>query len=166
MKYNYYNYLYFIEIQGNHEDDEEEVIVDDDVTDEEPFYNKTKSFFDNISCDGKKDDIVRMRWKEEKKLNTETFGTAGYYRRGRGRGGFNNFRGRGGGFRGQNNNMGGQMSARGGYRGYQRRNNNDWINYEYNYNAQQNHGPSHQNRRGQQTSNRSAHVKVEVNMRY
>ena len=54
-----------------------------------------------------------------------------------------------------------QNQNRGGYRGY-RRNNSDWINYEYNYVGNQNQGQTTQNRRGQQTSNRSHHVQVEV----
>lgn len=67
-------------------------------------YDKTKSFFDSISCDAKersegKD--IRPNWKAERQVNTETFGQAAVrysdYRgrfRGRGRGGF--YRGRGG----------------------------------------------------------------------
>jgi protein LSM14 len=57
---------------------------------QEPFYDKTKSFFDNISCEAKeklKGPKPRNQyWKVERKLNMETFGTAG--KRYRGRGGF------------------------------------------------------------------------------
>ena len=96
-----------------------------------------------------------MRWKEEKKLNCETFGTTGYYRRGRGRGNMNNYRGRGG-MRGQTRGGGGGM---GGYRGY-RRNNSDWINYEYNFNDQ-NNGQS--NRRIHKNKNpHSSQAEIEV----
>ncbi|XP_018418393.1 PREDICTED: protein LSM14 homolog A isoform X2 [Nanorana parkeri] len=58
------------------------------------YYDKTKSFFDNISCDDNRD--RRSTWAEERKINVETFGVP---MRSRGRGGY---RGRGGnmGFRG------------------------------------------------------------------
>ncbi|KAI8504465.1 Protein LSM14 A [Branchiostoma belcheri] len=51
---------------------------------DEVYYDKTKSFFDNISCEaserGKKS---RMSWQEERSLNHETFGvTSRNYRRG------------------------------------------------------------------------------------
>ncbi|KYN20167.1 PREDICTED: protein LSM14 homolog A-like isoform X1 [Trachymyrmex cornetzi] len=80
-------------------------------------YDKSKSFFDNISCEAverSKGRFQRTDWRTERKLNSETFGVAstrrgtfrgrGYY--GRGMGGM--FRGSGGG-----NNSG----FRGGYRG-------------------------------------------------
>ncbi|XP_042197624.1 protein LSM14 homolog B isoform X1 [Callorhinchus milii] len=69
--------------------------------DEEPlgtncYYDKTKSFFDNISTEPK----TRRTWAEERKLNTETFGISARFLRGRGyRGGFRGGRGRGGGRR-------------------------------------------------------------------
>ncbi|XP_014250846.1 protein decapping 5-like isoform X2 [Cimex lectularius] len=71
------------------------------------FYNKTKSFFDNISCEAverSKGSIQRIDWRKERKLNTETFGflsarrggngmyrggqRGGYYYQGGGRGGY------------------------------------------------------------------------------
>lgn len=108
--------------------------------DEEPdplgpncYYDKSKSFFDNISCDDTRKDKTsasgfgrerRQTWAEERRMNAETFGLP--LRQGRGRGGY---RGRGGmGFRG---NRGRPMSRgsfgtpqggggyRGGYRGNQ-----------------------------------------------
>ncbi|NXI32697.1 LS14A protein, partial [Sterrhoptilus dennistouni] len=58
------------------------------------YYDKTKSFFDNISCDDNRE--RRPTWAEERRLNAETFGIP--LRPSRGRGGF---RGRGViGFRG------------------------------------------------------------------
>lgn len=66
--------------------------------DEEPlgpkcFYNKAKSFFDNVSSELKS---RRTTWAEERKLNVETFGVPGRFLRGRGfRGGFRGRRGRG-----------------------------------------------------------------------
>ncbi|CAG2218696.1 LSM14 [Mytilus edulis] len=99
-----------------------------DETEEDPeiTYDKNKSFFDNISCEATeraKGRTTRTSWKEERKLNTETFGmqdrrnfaSRGYggyrgYNRGYNRGGYYNDRGSrgysrggggGGGFRGQ-----------------------------------------------------------------
>ena len=76
--------------------------------DDEIYYDKKKSFFDNISCEAlerSKGNMVRNDWKAEKKLNKETFGVAGNrrYGYGGGRGGFyHNRGGRGiGGFRGK-----------------------------------------------------------------
>ncbi|KAL1763064.1 LSM14-like A isoform X2, partial [Sigmodon hispidus] len=53
------------------------------------YYDKTKSFFDNISCDDNRE--RRPTWAEERRLNAETFGIP--LRPNRGRGGY---RGRGG----------------------------------------------------------------------
>merc|ERR1719464_975593 len=67
--------------------------------DEEIFYDKQKSFFDNISCEAlerSKGKMVRNDWKAEKKLNKETFGVAGNRRYGYGGGrGYYNRGGRG-----------------------------------------------------------------------
>ncbi|KAM6977610.1 protein LSM14 homolog B [Aplochiton taeniatus] len=57
------------------------------------FYDKAKSFFDNISSDDKP---RRTTWAEERKLNVETFGVPGRFLRGRGfRGGYRGRRGQG-----------------------------------------------------------------------
>uniref|UniRef100_UPI003AB073A2 LSM14A mRNA processing body assembly factor b isoform X2 n=1 Tax=Centroberyx gerrardi TaxID=166262 RepID=UPI003AB073A2 len=53
------------------------------------YYDKTKSFFDNLSCDDPRD--RRPTWAEERRMNAETFGIP--LRHNRGRGGY---RGRGG----------------------------------------------------------------------
>lgn len=107
------------------------------------YYDKSKSFFDNISCDDtrKANDKSggsgfprerRQTWAEERRMNAETFGIP--LRQGRGRGGY---RGRGGGgggggFRGGRGRSasrgsfgpmpaggGGGGGYRGGYRGNQ-----------------------------------------------
>lgn len=97
---------------GDHEPEEDDVQC----------YDKTKSFFDNISCEAMeraKGKQQRTDWRQERKLNTETFGVGstrrggynrrgGYYNRGP-----NNYRGnnqyRGGNnYRGRSNNGGGQ----------------------------------------------------------
>lgn len=42
-------------------------------------YDKTKSFFDNISCEAverSKGKTPRTDWRQERKLNTETFGVS------------------------------------------------------------------------------------------
>ncbi|XP_053309665.1 protein LSM14 homolog B isoform X4 [Spea bombifrons] len=50
------------------------------------YYDRSKSFFDNISSEMKS---RRTTWAEERKLNTETFGVSGRFLRGRSfRGGF------------------------------------------------------------------------------
>ncbi|KAM4622232.1 protein LSM14 homolog B isoform 1-T1 [Discoglossus pictus] len=55
------------------------------------YYDRTKSFFDNISSEMKS---RRTTWAEERKLNTETFGVSGRFLRGRSfRGGFRGGRG-------------------------------------------------------------------------
>ncbi|KAK6456030.1 multicopy suppressor of clathrin deficiency [Scheffersomyces xylosifermentans] len=76
-------------------------------------YNKSSSFFDNISSSNE----VRgsMRWSEEKNLNMDTFGEASVRGRGRGRG-----RGGRGGWRGRGNGNGNWRGGRGGNRGGQR----------------------------------------------
>jgi len=90
-------------------------------------------FFDSISCDAldKKSGVDnRLRGKEERSLNTETFGATALNsqrrRRGRGsgRGGYN---GRGGGRGGYRGRGGGRGRGRGG-RGRYRNNNNGRLN--------------------------------------
>ncbi|XP_043084065.1 LSM14A mRNA processing body assembly factor a isoform X1 [Puntigrus tetrazona] len=95
------------------------------------YYDKSKSFFDNISCDDTRKERSavsgfprerRQTWAEERRMNAETFGIP--LRRGRG-----GFRGRGGmGFRGGRGRGAGRGSFgahpggsgfRGGYRGSQ-----------------------------------------------
>jgi len=87
-----------------------------DDEDGEIYYDKAKSFFDNISCeasDRAKGVSSRTNWKEERKLNYETFGTrtTAIYSRGRGVG-FSRGRGYGGGYRGA-------RTSEDGYRGGQ-----------------------------------------------
>ncbi|KAE8743763.1 hypothetical protein FOCC_FOCC009595 [Frankliniella occidentalis] len=85
------------------------------------FYDKAKSFFDNISCEAverSKGRSQRTDWRVERKLNSETFGVAsarrgayrgrGYYRGGMGggqyRGGYRgNYRGNRGGYNQRSN---------------------------------------------------------------
>ncbi|XP_022527896.2 LSM14A mRNA processing body assembly factor a isoform X4 [Astyanax mexicanus] len=81
------------------------------------YYDKSKSFFDNISCDDIRE--RRQTWAEERRMNAETFGLP--LRHGRGRGGY---RGRGGmGFRNNRGrgagrgSFGGSHMGGGGYRG-------------------------------------------------
>ncbi|CAI8028332.1 Protein LSM14 homolog B, partial [Geodia barretti] len=96
---------------------EEEEVEEGEVIDEpepEEFYDKTKSFFDSISCENPGGSRYTNR-NEERELNTETFGVSsvnslrrgrGRWRgggRGRGRGGYvrrDYYYGRGGGSRG------------------------------------------------------------------
>ncbi|XP_040185367.1 protein LSM14 homolog A [Rana temporaria] len=98
------------------------------------YYDKTKSFFDNISCDDNRD--RRSTWAEERRMNVETFGVP---LRSRGRGGY---RGRGGnmGYRGGRGRgerrgppggggFGAPRGFRGGYRGG--RGGREFTDYEY-----------------------------------
>jgi protein LSM14 len=101
------------------------------------YYDKTKSFFDNISCEASeraKGSNNRPNWREERKLNAETFGlrSASQYNR---RGGYRGNRGRGGGGRGDGSRgYGGPRGGRGNYRGGQG-GGRLWNDYEYNYQA-------------------------------
>ena len=55
----------------------------------EAYYNKTSSFFDNISCEANDPKGERITRSAERKLNSETFGITanrGYRGGGRGRG--------------------------------------------------------------------------------
>lgn len=112
---------------------EEGEVVDEVQREEEdhkdPAYNKSKSFFDTISCEAlerEKGPVQRVDWKNERKMNRETFGLisqprSNYYNRGNNRyGGFRNNMG-GGGFR---TNMGGGGGFRRGPGGYQNQNQN------------------------------------------
>ncbi|XP_069687851.1 protein LSM14 homolog A isoform X2 [Periplaneta americana] len=89
---------------------------------EEPqiFYDKTKSFFDNISCEAverSKGRSQRTDWRTERKLNSETFGVASARRGGyRGRGYYGN-RGMGGGMYRGGNYRGGGYRGQGAQRG-------------------------------------------------
>lgn len=60
---------------GEHEPEEDDVHIG---------YDKTKSFFDNISCEAAQDRSKNKKndWRQERKLNTETFGVSST-RRGR-----------------------------------------------------------------------------------
>ncbi|GBC04162.1 hypothetical protein RclHR1_05540015 [Rhizophagus clarus] len=112
-------------VDGHGEEEEEEDIL---IPPAESFYDRNKSFFDNISCetkerleqqgpDGRRGLSVaerRQKQSEERRLNLETFGQVsidgGRYRgsyRGRG------YRGSRGGYRGSRG--GGNSSYRGGY---------------------------------------------------
>lgn len=102
---------------GEHEQEEEEVIC----------YDKAKSFFDTISCEAverAKGKQQRTDWRQERKLNTETFGVGSTRR-----GGYNR---RGGYFnRGPNNYHRGGNNYRGGsnnYRGRSGNRNNHQLN--------------------------------------
>ncbi|XP_052387334.1 LSM14A mRNA processing body assembly factor b isoform X7 [Carassius gibelio] len=98
------------------------------------YYDKSKSFFDNISCDDSRE--RRQTWAEERRMNAETFGIPLRYNRGRG-----GFRGRGGGGgmgfrggRGRAASRGSFMPSRGGgFRGGFRggRGGREFSDFEY-----------------------------------
>ncbi|XP_017100269.2 protein LSM14 homolog B isoform X1 [Drosophila bipectinata] len=96
---------------GEHEPEEDDVHV---------CYDKTKSFFDNISCEAAQDRSKNKKndWRQERKLNTETFGVSST-RRGsyRGRNHYYNNGNMGGGA-----GNGGMNSGYGGAPGYNRNN--------------------------------------------
>jgi len=65
------------------EDTKTEVSRSEKVDEEGNFYDKTKSFFDKISCEAierSKGPQKRFDWKQERKLNAETFGLKVTYR--------------------------------------------------------------------------------------
>ncbi|XP_029012636.1 protein LSM14 homolog B-like [Betta splendens] len=70
---------------GNRDDKGKELHSDGDNDQFGPkcYYDKAKSFFDNISSDNK----LRLTWADERKRNLETFGVPGRFLRGRGLGG-------------------------------------------------------------------------------
>ncbi|XP_058535678.1 protein LSM14 homolog B [Ochotona princeps] len=73
----------------------EEPPAEEDLLGPNCYYDKSKSFFDNISSE-LKTSSRRTTWAEERKLNTETFGVSGRFLRGRSsRGGFRGGRGNG-----------------------------------------------------------------------
>ncbi|XP_042233951.1 protein LSM14 homolog B-like isoform X5 [Homarus americanus] len=104
---------------GDKKDDSgHETAGGDDVDDQSTFYDKSKSFFDSISCEAierSKGKSQRPDWRLERKINVETFGVSsarrGYYPRGRG--GYY----RGGYYRTYNYNQGYYRGGSGGYRG-------------------------------------------------
>ncbi|TWW56899.1 protein LSM14 homolog B [Takifugu flavidus] len=82
-------------LKGSHDSglkEESSLSGEDDHFGPKFYYDKTKSFFDNISSDMK----YRLTWAEERKWNLETFGVPGRFLRGQGfRGGLAGRRGRG-----------------------------------------------------------------------
>lgn len=99
-------------------------------------YDKTKSFFDNISCEAQTDrkGKPRVDWRQERKLNSETFGVSSTRRGGgpggyRGRGG-NNYNNNAGGYfhRGNSHHQGGYRSNNMGYRNNNYRRHNPRMN--------------------------------------
>ncbi|RWS29128.1 protein LSM14 B-like isoform X2 [Leptotrombidium deliense] len=108
------NKLQKIKIENEKEPEkepEEGEIEKKDEEDENVCYDKSKSFFDKISCEAierSKGKLNRLDWKQERKLNAETFGLS-HFRRGGG-----NFRGRGFGYRQNYYNQ--RNDYRGGYR--------------------------------------------------
>nr|CAD7427493.1 unnamed protein product [Timema monikensis] len=100
------------------DDSGNETGVGENEHEEEPqaiYYDKSKSFFDNISCEAverSKGRSQRTDWRTERKLNSETFGVASARRGGyRGRGYYGN--------RGMSGGMYRPGNYRGGYRGGQ-----------------------------------------------
>ncbi|XP_055840409.1 protein LSM14 homolog A isoform X5 [Episyrphus balteatus] len=112
---------------GEHEPEDEEITVG---------YDKTKSFFDNISCEAAQDRSKNKKndWRQERKLNNETFGIA-YTRHG-------SYRGRGNYYNRNMNNYGGyNRGYRGGNYNNRNRNNNNRMGQQ----NIQNHPQKNQN---------------------
>ncbi|XP_074537465.1 protein LSM14 homolog B-like [Halichoeres trimaculatus] len=83
-----------LKVQEVEEKEKEELhlAADSDLFGPKCYYDKAKSFFDNISSDKK----FRLTWAEERKRNLETFGVPGRFLRGQGfRGGYSGQRRRG-----------------------------------------------------------------------
>ncbi|XP_048735005.1 protein LSM14 homolog B-B-like isoform X6 [Ostrea edulis] len=145
-------------VNGEKEDSVENGEEEGPEEDDELYYDKSKSFFDNISCEATeraKGKSTRPSWREERKLNVETFGMSDNPRRnfrGRGRGyygGFRGNRGGGGGYRNDgyrsDNFRGNYRGFRGGFRpSYSRGGSSGggggsrsqgWVDYDYDYEA-------------------------------
>ncbi|XP_073320278.1 LSM14A mRNA processing body assembly factor b isoform X1 [Pagrus major] len=123
-------------------DSEHQTTEEEEAVNSSCYYDKTKSFFDNLSCDGASksggggfSSQRRSTWAEERRMNSETFGIP--LRHNRGRGGF-----RGRGFMGPRGGRGRPMSRgsfgpprgappgfRGGFRGG--RGGRDFSDFEY-----------------------------------
>ncbi|GFO20709.1 lsm14-like protein a [Plakobranchus ocellatus] len=113
-------------VNGDSKVEEDPEIEDDEAEEEEEepvYYDSKKSFFDNISCEATdRQKGHRHSWREERKLNSETFGIPENLRRNyRGRNNWrsNNMRGgwRGGRGRGGGGGGGGNYNREGGYYG-------------------------------------------------
>ncbi|CAO3639507.1 unnamed protein product [Cunninghamella blakesleeana] len=108
----------------NTEINEETVII---PPSDEEFYDKNKSFFDNISCESKErqdqeaNTDRRGKFHEERRLNMETFGQASVDQTR-----YRNFRGRGGHRGGYRGNRGGNNNYRGGNRHHNQNNRNNY----------------------------------------
>jgi protein LSM14 len=118
----------------NNDENNGDAVEDDEES--KAFYNKAKSFFDNISCEAverSKGNVHRHDWRQERKLNVETFGVSAnnnWMRRNawRGRG---NYRSRGGGYIPRRS-SGGHRGGRGMHMGMDR------LNHPTNASMQQN----------------------------
>lgn len=125
-----------VELENEELQDGSDLNGEEEEDEEDPYYNKTKSFFDNISCEATErlKGGNRPSWREERALNSETFGAPsvaaarrfhhGRHGRGGWRGGGGFRRGGGQGYRngppmyprnawGHNNNRGGWGGPRG-----------------------------------------------------
>ncbi|KAK7070818.1 Protein LSM14 A [Halocaridina rubra] len=115
-----------VENGGKKDDSGHETATGEESEEHSAFYDKSKSFFDSISCEAIeriKGKSQRPDWRLERKINVETFGVSsarrGYYPRGRGgyyRGGYRNYNYNQGYYRGSGG-SGGYRGARGGTRG-------------------------------------------------
>lgn len=102
------NYIIFIISDEEVDEEIESGEIVEGAEEEEQFYNKTSSFFDNISCESNDPQGERITRSAERKLNCETFGiplNRQFGGRGRGRGRGGNWRGNRGGYRGGYNNQ-------------------------------------------------------------
>lgn len=82
------NFLCIFKVNGEVEkkdDSGNETGADQEVEVDDSGYDKNKSFFDNISCEAverSKGKTPRTDWRQERKINSETFGYSSYNRRG------------------------------------------------------------------------------------
>lgn len=91
-----------MKVEGEKSEEENTASQEHEQDDDDKFYDKQKSFFDNISCEAlekAEGKSGRPDWKKERETNQETFGQSavrtfnnyrrGFNPRGRGRGGYN-----------------------------------------------------------------------------
>jgi protein LSM14 len=142
------------EEDGNVQDGEAQEESGAEEKTQENFYNKSSSFFDNISCEskdraeeqGKKFDR-RAKQYEERKLNMETFGQATVNRGGHRGYRRNNYHS----YRGKNYNRNGGYH-RNNYRNYNNYNNNNNRQKNQDQQASQNNNNNTQQQQKQETS--------------
>ncbi|XP_065064681.1 protein LSM14 homolog B-like [Rhopilema esculentum] len=111
-------------VEKDCQDDSHDEFADGEMNGEDVYYDKSKSFFDQISCDAGGPKSEGFSKRKERALNVQTFGFVPHNYRGR------PYRGRGGrGSRGRGYGRGGQSGRTG------RGGNRTWVDYDFDFEA-------------------------------